>query len=149
MEKSEYKRLVERRAARSPVLLNIVAAFFVGGSISLIGQALFFLYRSLGQAEDAAYLGVTITLVAASALATATGVFPRLARIAGGGTLLPVTGFANAITAAAIDTRSEGLVLGVGAKIFTVAGPVLLFATLGGTLYGAVYYLLGLLGVAA
>ena len=92
--------------------------------------------------EDTASTWVTVSLIFLGVLGTATGVFDRVAKIAGAGTLVPVTGFANAVASPAIDSRSEGLVLGVGAKIFTVAGPVLLYGTLAGVLYGFIYYLI-------
>ena len=138
--KQAYKRYVDRRAARSPILHNATAAFLVGGIICLFGQLLLTLYRHLGLLlEDAATL-VAVSLIFLSALLTALGLFDRIARYAGAGTLVPITGFANAVVSPAIDTKSEGLVLGVGAGIFTVAGPVLLFATLSGAVYGVIYY---------
>ncbi len=140
-----YRIYVERRAASSPVLKNCAAAFWVGGSICLAGQLLFALYRWLGMSPDMAGGAVTVTLIFSSALLTGLGVFDRIARYAGAGTLVPVTGFANAVVSPAVDTRSEGMLLGVGGKIFTIAGPVLLFGTLCGTVYGVVYYLAGLL----
>ena len=87
---------------------------------------------------------VTVTYIVLASLATALGFFDRIARVAGAGTLLPVTGFANSVTSSAIDTRSEGFVLGVGKGIFTVAGPVILYSTLAGTVYGFIYYIFGL-----
>ena len=88
---------------------------------------------------------VTVTLIFLSALLTAIGIFDNIARVAGAGTLVPVTGFANAVVSPALDTKSEGLILGVGAKIFTIAGPVLLYSVLSGTLYGVIYYVVRLL----
>lgn len=144
-DQEAYLQYVNRRAARSPVLRNCAAAFWVGGSLCLAGQLLLTLYRALGAPLQTAGTLVSLTLVLASALATGFGVFDRVARYAGAGTLLPITGFANSIVSSAIDTKSEGLVLGVGAKIFTVAGPVLLYGTAAATLYGLIYYLLRLI----
>jgi stage V sporulation protein AC len=106
-----------------------------------LGEGLLALYTYLGLSAEAGGIAVTISLVFLSALLTALGVFDRIARKAGAGTLVPVTGFANAVVSPAMDNKSEGPVLGVGAKIFTVAGPVILYSTLSGTLYGLLYYL--------
>ncbi len=137
----QYEKHARRHAPRSPVLRNSFAAFWVGGLICLLGELLGELYRYLGVNERSAGVLVTVSLIFLSALLTALGVFDRIARYAGAGTLVPVTGFANSVVSPAIDTKSEGLVLGVGAKIFTVAGPVLLFGILSGAVYGIVYWL--------
>ena len=139
-DKQAYLQYVNRRAARSPVLRNCAAAFWVGGSICAVGQLLRALYRALGAMPDTASLLVSVTFVFLAALATGLGVFDTVARYAGAGTLLPITGFANAVVSPAIDTKSEGFVLGVGAKIFTVAGPVLLYGTAASVLYGLIYW---------
>lgn len=141
MEKQEYAKLVKRRAARSPTLKNCLAAFTVGGGICAFGQCLIALYQVFGLDTKMAGTLATVSLIFLSALLTGIGVFDRIARFAGAGTLVPVTGFANAVVSPAIDNKSEGLILGVGAKIFTVAGPVLLFGTLAGVLYGVVYFI--------
>ncbi len=135
-----YGKYVKRRAARSPVLRNCAAAFWVGGSIAVIGQLLLYLYRYLGLMLDTAGTLVSVTLVFFAALLTGIGIFDKIGRYAGAGTLVPITGFANAVVSPAVDTKSEGLVLGVGAKIFTVAGPVLLFGILSGAIYGVIYW---------
>ena len=143
MNKTEYQSLAERRAARSPVGRNCLAAFLVGGAICLFGQALLELYLLLGAAEDTAATLVSITLIFLSALLTGLGIFDTVARVAGAGTLVPVTGFANSVVSPALDASLEGRVLGIGAKIFTVAGPVLLYAILGGAVYGTLLTLGG------
>ena len=143
-EKKEYGKLVEQRANRSPVVKNCCFAFLIGGAICALGQVLYVLYdRVLSHAVAGAT--VTVTLIFLSALLTAIGIFDNIARVAGAGTLVPVTGFANAVVSPALDTKSEGLSLGVGAKIFTIAGPVLLYSVLSGTLYGVIYYVVRLL----
>ena len=109
-----------------------------------MGELLLNLYLFLGIDFHIAPTAVTVTLVFFAVLLTALGVFDDIARFAGAGTLLPVTGFANAVVSPAIDTKSEGLVLGVGAKIFTVSGPVILYAILSGAIYGVVYYIVTL-----
>ena len=148
-DRQAYLQYVNRRAARTPVLRNCAAAFWVGGSICLLGQLLRTLYRAWGASPEIAATLVSITLVLLAAVATGLGVFDVAARYAGAGTLVPVTGFANAVVSPAMDNKSEGLVLGVGAKIFTVAGPVILFGVFAGAIYGVVYALLLSLGVIA
>lgn len=143
-DKQAYLQYVNRRAARSPVLRNCAAAFWVGGSLCLAGQLLRALYRAWGAGPEGAGAWVSMTLVFAAALATGLGVFDSIARYAGAGTLLPITGFANSVVSPAIDTKSEGFVLGVGAKIFTVAGPVLLYGTAASVLYGLIYWVASL-----
>ena len=138
---TEYKSLVKKHAPRSPILKNATLAFLIGGLISFVGEWLSCLYRYLGVDLERSYLLVTVTYIILASLATGFGFFDKIARHGGAGTLLPVTGFSNAVTSAAIDTRSEGYIAGVGSKIFTVAGPVILYSTLTGTLYGLIYYI--------
>lgn len=140
-DKEKYAKESKKGAPRSPLLRNSFAAFWVGGSICLVGELLYRFFLSLSLLPKTASVSATVALVFASALLTALGVFDSIGRYAGAGTLVPVTGFANAVVSPAIDTKSEGLILGVGAKIFTVAGPVLLFGTLAGGLYGVLYAL--------
>ena len=141
----DFKILTDRHNPKSPSLKRFICAFLVGGAISFIGQWLFFLYSYLGLSEEDAYLTVTLSFIFLASLATSLGFFDRLATFAGAGTLGPVTGFSNAVTSSAIDTRSEGYISGVGTKIFTVAGPVILYAAVAGTLYGFVYFMWNLL----
>lgn len=141
LKKQEYIEYVEKRAKRSPILKNCFFAFAVGGTICIIGQLLIDLYTYLGiNKEDSGTL-TSITLIFTSCLLTGLGIFDNIAKVAGAGTLVPITGFANAVSSQAIDTKSEGYVLGVGAKIFTIAGPVIVYAVLSGTLYGVIYYI--------
>ena len=141
MDKNTYKRFADAHAPRSPIGKNCINAFCIGGLICAIGQGLNDIYRlALGFSEDDAGLLASVTLVFASALLTALGVFDEIAKVAGAGTLVPITGFANAVVSPAIDSKSEGFILGVGAKIFTVAGPVLLYGILSGVIYGIIYY---------
>ena len=137
-----YKKLIKKHSGKSPLLKNCLLAFLVGGFICFLGQWLFYLYSYLGINEKDSYTLVTVTFIVLSSLATAFGFFDRIARYGGAGTLLPVTGFSNSVTSSAIDTRSEGFILGVGKGIFTVAGPVILYSTLAGTLYGIIYFFL-------
>ena len=145
LDQKRYQAYVKSRASRSHVVSDCFNAFLVGGSICTFGQALLGFYGEvLGMDERAASTSVSITLIFLAALLTGIGVFDRIGRVAGAGTLVPITGFSNAVTSPAIDTRSEGWVMGVGAKIFTVAGPVILYGTLSGVLYGIIYYTLSL-----
>ena len=144
MDKKQYKKYAAAHAPTSPLALDCLRAFVVGGGICAAGQGLLALYSKVfGLLKDEATALVSVTLVFLAVLLTAVGIFDRIARFAGAGTLVPITGFANSVASPAIDSRAEGLVLGVGAKIFTVAGPVLLYGTLAGTLYGVIYYLWG------
>lgn len=141
MEKKQYKRYVAAHAPKSPTLGNSLRAFLGGGLICCLGEALGTLYQSVcGLPEETAASLTAVSLILLAVVLTALGLFDKLARWAGAGTLVPITGFANAVTAPAIDSRAEGLVLGIGAKIFTVCGPVLLYGTLAGVLYGWIYW---------
>lgn len=146
MDKQTYKRYADARAPRSPVGRNCLRAFWVGGVICMLGQGLCDLYTHgcHMSTEDGGTL-TSVTLVLLAIVLTGCGVFDRLAKYAGAGTLVPITGFANAVASPAIDARAEGMVLGVGAKIFTVAGPVLLYGTLSGAIYGVICFVISLL----
>ncbi len=147
IEKNEnYKYLTKKFSPRSPIIKDCILAGLIGGSLCFIGEWIAFLFINLGLSEKYAYITVTMIYIFLASVSTALGFFDKLARYAGAGTLVPVTGFSNAVTSAAIDNRSEGFILGVGAKIFTVAGPVILFSTLAGTAYGIIYYIYTLIG---
>ncbi len=145
MNKDTYKKYADARAPKSPIFKNCLCAFLVGGLICTLGQGLNLVYTEVCGMEkaDAGTLA-SVTLVALAAILTGCGLFDRIAKFAGAGTLVPITGFANAVVSPAIDSHAEGLVLGVGAKIFTVAGPVLLYGTLAGALYGVIYWVVTL-----
>ncbi len=140
MQKETYKKLSEAHAPHSPILKNCANAFWVGGLICTLGQALHDAFlHFLSVSEETAGTLTSISLILLAMILTSLGVFDKIAKFAGAGTLVPITGFANAVVSPAIDSHAEGLVLGVGAKIFTVAGPVLLYGTLAGAVYGVVY----------
>lgn len=143
MDKQTYKKYAEARAPKTPTAKNCVWAFLSGGSICLAAEGLKNLYRFAGMTQDDAGTLTSITLVFVAVLLTGLGVFDKIAKHAGAGTLVPITGFANAVASPAIDSKGEGMVLGVGAKIFTVAGPVLLYGTFAGAIYGVAYWLFG------
>ena len=140
IEKQNYRRYVDARAPKSAVAQNCLHAFLVGGFICMFAQALKNVYTGLGmEAQNAATL-CSVTLVFIAALLTGLGVFDKIAKFAGAGTLVPITGFANSVVSPAMDSHAEGAILGIGVKIFTVAGPVLLYGTVAGAVYGVIYY---------
>ena len=142
MEKSEkYLKLTAKHTPSSDAVKH---AFVGGGAICAVGELIAFLYLYMGLEKRDAYLCVTLTFIILGSLATALGFFDKISNVIYAGTLVPVTGFSNSITSSAIDTRQEGYISGVGSKIFTVAGPVILFALISGTLYGFVYFLANL-----
>lgn len=142
MDKKQYKKYAKAHAPRSPIIKNCIRAFLVGGTICTLGEALCELYQTHPQIDEkSASALVSVTLVFIAVLLTGIGIFDNIAKFAGAGTLVPITGFANSVASPAIDSRSEGYVLGVGAKIFTVCGPVLLYGTLAGAIYGVIYWL--------
>ena len=139
------KAIIARFTPKTKLLRNSSLAFLFGGSICLGGELLRRLYTNMINDEDLALSCVSITLIFIASLLTALGVFDRIARYSGAGTLVPITGFSNAIASQAIDAKSEGAVLGVGAKIFTVAGPVILYGLCAGVIYGIIYCALSLI----
>lgn len=143
MTPEEYQALVKRMAPRSPILRDTALAFLVGGAICVVGQLLSHWYGTLGLDDSDAGTATSVTLVFLSALATGLGLYHKLARWAGAGTLVPITGFANAVVSAAIEFKTEGRILGTGAKMFTIAGPVIVYGTLSAVVYGGVLWLLG------
>lgn len=140
MDTNAYKKYAESRAKRSHVLRNCIRAFWVGGVICCIGQGLNGLYQWAGLSEKHAGLCVSVTLIFLAGLLTGIGWFDRIAKYAGAGTLVPITGFANAVAAPAVDAKAEGYVTGVAAKMFTIAGPVIVYGSVSSILYGIIYY---------
>ena len=145
MSKEEYKKYVEKRAARSPTVKNCLWAFFVGGGICTFGHFLTSVYVKYLELDktDAGSL-TSVTLIFIAILLTGFGVFDKIACRAGAGTLVPITGFANAVSSAAIDSKTEGFILGVGANMFKISGPVIVYGITAGVVYGVVYWVMGL-----
>ena len=143
MSPKEYQEYLKRINPRSPVGKNMVLAFLVGGAICCAGQVIGDWYGLLGLNRQAAATAASITLVFLSALFTGLGLYHRLARYAGAGTLVPITGFANSVASPAIDFRAEGIVTGTAVKMFTVAGPVIVFGTAASAVYGLILWALG------
>ena len=140
----KYKQYADAHAPKSRVVRNSLMAFLFGGLICAVAEALTRLYVTFGMARDDAGLLTSVTLIFVAAVLTAAGVFDNIAKVAGAGTLVPITGFANSVVSAVVDSRDEGFVLGLGAKIFTVAGPVLLYGTLAGAVCGVIYWIVSL-----
>ena len=146
MDKNMYKKYADAHAPKSPIGKNCLNAFCIGGLICAMGQGINDIYSIVfGFSKEDAGLLASATIILVSVVLTALGIFDEIAKVAGAGTLVPITGFANAVVSPAIDSKSEGFVLGVGAKIFTVAGPVLLYGVLSGTIYGIIYYFIQLI----
>lgn len=145
--KKAYVKYTGARAAKSNLLANCCWAFFVGGAICILAQGLHDIYLFYGVKEETTKILVPVTLIFSAALTTGLGWFDLLAKHAGAGTLVPITGFANSVVSPAIDTKSEGYVLGLGAKIFTIAGPVILYGVLASAVYGVIIWVLGLFGI--
>ena len=139
----EYSRLVQARVKPSPLWRDVAWAFGVGGAICVLGQALLNWYQSLGLDRDQAGTAVSVTLIFAAAVLTGLGWFDKLAKRAGAGTLVPITGFANAMVSPALEFKSEGFITGTAAKLFVVAGPVLVYGISASILYGLLLYFLG------
>ena len=143
LSNQEYSQLVQAHAKASPLWRDIAWAFGVGGAICVLGQALLNGYQSLGLDQEQAGTAVSITLIFAAAVLTGLGIFDKVAKRAGAGTLVPITGFANAMVSTALEFKSEGFITGTAAKLFVVAGPVLVYGISASILYGLLLYFLG------
>lgn len=140
MTQEEYRNRVKKQAPKSPMGKNILMAFLFGGGICTVGQAFLNLYLSLDLPQKAASSYTSMTMVFLGVLLTALHVYDRLAKIGGAGTLVPITGFANAVSSPAMEFKAEGIVLGMSAKMFIIAGPVIVFGTLASVFCGICYY---------
>ena len=144
MSPKEYNRYVARLAKKSPLEKDLLNSFLIGGLICVIGQLILNGYTALELSEQDAAAATSVSLVFLSAVLTGLSVYDDLAKIAGAGTLVPITGFANAVVSPAIEFKAEGFVTGMAAKMFTVAGPVIVFGTIASVLYGIAILLFGL-----
>lgn len=140
----EYGELAKRHSPPSAMYKTIPMAFVIGGGICVIGEALLNLFQYLGLNQDTAAMWTSVTLIFLSALFTGLKLYDRLAQHAGAGTLVPITGFANSVVSPALDFKSEGYVLGLGAKMFVIAGPVLVYGISASVVYGLIYYIITL-----
>ena len=145
MDKKEYKKLTERKTPSSKLFSNCIKAFISGGIICTIGQLFFEIYEPLGMSKELTGGAVSVTLVFLSVLLTGLNIYPKIAKHAGAGTIVPITGFANSVASPAIEAKTEGLIMGVGAKIFTIAGPVIVYGTIAATICGIIYWAMGLI----
>ena len=141
MTDKQYSRLVKEKSPNSPLLRDCVYAFAAGGIICTLGQFLLNRFTGMGLSKQDAASWVSISLVALSALLTGLSVYDDIAKYAGAGTLVPIMGFANAVAAPAVEFQTEGFILGVGAKMFTIAGPVIVYGLSASVVYGIIYWL--------
>ena len=142
--KKQYSKMVKKASPSSKKISNFIKAFLIGGLICLIGQLLKELYSFLGLSTDVTKMLLPVSLIFIAALLTGLKVFDNIAKHAGAGTLVPITGFANAVVSPAIEFKNEGWVLGVGASIFKIAGPVIAYGTLASGSYGVIYWVINL-----
>lgn len=136
----QYSEMVKKASPNSPIFMDCIRAFVSGGIICTIGQLLLNLYTAMDISEKNASLWVSITLIGLSALLTALGIYEKLGKFCGAGTIVPITGFANSVVSPAIEFKKEGMVFGMAAKMFIVAGPVIVYGTLTSMLVGLIYY---------
>ena len=140
MTERQYAKLVSEMAPKSPIWKDCLNAFWIGGLICALGQLFINAYTALGLEKTDASTAASMSLVALSALLTGLSLYDDMAKHAGAGTLVPITGFANAITAPAVEFKTEGFILGVGAKMFTIAGPVIVYGVSASVVYGFIYW---------
>ncbi len=140
VSKKEYKEMSQKASPPSRSWINVPTAFIIGGLICMLGEGIMNIFLHYDFDKETAGAWTSIILVTLSALLTGLGLYEKLAKHAGAGTLVPITGFANSISSAALEAKSEGFILGVGAKIFTIAGPVILYGSAAAVVYGLIYY---------
>ena len=140
MDKKQYNKLVEQSAPSSPLWKNCLKAFVAGGLICVAGEGLFALYSHFGTDEKDAATWVCITLICLTAALTGVGVFDGIAKHAGAGTMVPITGFANSVVSPAVEFQTEGRITGTAVKMFSIAGPVIVYGCSSAALYGMIYY---------
>ena len=141
MTEKEYEKLVQSLAPRSPIWKDCINAFWIGGLICTLGQLIMNGYLALEMEKMDASCATSMTLVALAAILTGFSIYDDIAKFAGAGTLVPITGFSNAVSAPAVEFKTEGFILGVGAKMFTIAGPVIVYGVSASVLYGVIYWI--------
>ena len=141
MKEQEYEKLVDEMSPKSPMWRDCLNAFWIGGLICALGQAFMNWYASMGLDKTDAGTAASMSLVVLSALLTGLSVYDDIAKVAGAGTLVPITGFANSISAPAVEFKTEGFVLGVAAKMFTIAGQVIVYGLSASVVYGIIYWI--------
>ena len=147
ISKDDYSKMTDKASPNSPKVLNCIKAFLIGGTICLIGQILFMIFEKAGLGEKEVSAATSSVLIIITAVLTGIGVFDKIARHAGAGTIVPITGFANSVAAPAIEYKKEGRVFGIGCKIFTIAGPVILYGIFFSWCAGLIYLALKLIHV--
>lgn len=147
LSKKEYQKIVTDKSKKSKVFVNCSKAFLIGGAICTVGQVLITVYQLAGMGEEDARTLTSVSLIFLGVLVTAFGLYDDLAKHAGAGSLVPITGFANAVSSPAIEFKTEGFVLGVGAKMFVIAGPVIVYGVFSSVIFGVVYWVLRAMGV--
>ena len=141
MTEREYGKMVQDMAPKSPIIKDCLHAFWIGGLICVLGQIAINIYLSFGLEKQDASTAASMSLVALSALLTGLSLYDDIAKHAGAGTLVPITGFANAVSAPAVEFKTEGMILGTAAKMFTIAGPVIVYGISAGVVYGLIYWI--------
>lgn len=141
ISKSDYSKMTDKASPNSPIVLNCIKAFLFGGTICLIGQMLNYLFISLGLNDKQMRLATSAVLIIATAILTGIGIFDKIARHAGAGTIVPITGFANSVVSPALEFQHEGFILGTAAQMFTIAGPVIVYSTATSVIYGLIIYI--------
>lgn len=137
----QYDEMIKKASPNSPIVLDCIKAFLIGGAICCFGQLLFYIFRKSGMSLDESRSLVSVALIIITAILTGIGVFDKIAKHAGAGTIVPITGFANSVVSPAMEFKSEGFIMGTGASIFKVAGPVILYGTTAASLYGLIYFI--------
>lgn len=144
VSQQEYKKITDRNSPKSNLFVDCIWAFIIGGGICTLGQALINLYSFLGLGEQSSKTLCSVSLIFIGIFFTAVHLYDNLAKHAGAGTLVPITGFANSIASPAIEFKSEGLITGLGAKMFVIAGPVIVYGTTASVIYGLIHWIIGL-----
>ena len=144
--KQDYRLRVSEVCPQTNLLSGCAKAFLVGGSICVLGQLLLNFYQNMGMDMQTASTWVSVTLIFFSAITTGLGWYDNLGKFAGAGSIIPITGFANGVVASAIEFKKDGFILGLGSKLFTIAGPVILYGLITSSLVGLIYYLVMVLG---
>lgn len=141
ISKNEYSKMTDKASGDSPKVLNSIKAFLFGGAICCFGQVLNELFRMVGLNGDEIKIATPCILIILTAILTGLGVFDKIARHAGAGTIVPITGFANSVVSPALEFKQEGLILGTAAQMFTIAGPVIVYGTASSVIYGLIIYI--------
>lgn len=144
--KKDYSKQVKKRSENSPIFTDCIKAFLIGGLVCAIGQGLTNLYKSFNMSLENAKTLTSVTLVFIGILLTAIGIYDNIAKHAGAGTLVPITGFANSVASPSLEFKSEGYITGLGVKAFVIAGPVIVYGVSASVIYGIIYYIWTLVG---